>query len=103
MKDWKTQQRADFEVHIKQQYAEFEQNPDLSRARTPENYKDTNINAQWWGWQAGQDALMARINEAYNRIPFPDGHSVESRRHWKAGVRDSANAVNQLVGAEVAS
>ena len=63
----KDQQRADFEAFAQAHFAEFGQVPDLTRARLQSlNYNDPDVNSMWWGWQAGQEALLVRREDRRN-------------------------------------
>uniref|UniRef100_UPI00333F02DA hypothetical protein n=1 Tax=Castellaniella defragrans TaxID=75697 RepID=UPI00333F02DA len=63
----KETQRADFEAFAVDHYRQFGHRPNLTRSeKQPHNYVDANVNALWWGWQAGQDALLARIERGGN-------------------------------------
>ncbi|WP_025139048.1 hypothetical protein [Achromobacter sp. DH1f] len=54
-------QRKEFETWAADHYAQFGQKPNLApTARQPHNYADMNVNSLWWGWQAGQAAMLAR-------------------------------------------
>lgn len=58
----KNTQRADFEAWVTEHYARFGEAANLARStKQPHNYAAANVNALWWGWQAGQDALMQRL------------------------------------------
>lgn len=54
-------QRKEFEAWVADHYAQFGQKPNLAPAAgQAHNYADMNINSLWWGWQAGQAAMLAR-------------------------------------------
>jgi hypothetical protein len=99
MNDWKKQQRADFETSLTEFFKPIEITPDFTPGRlNPANYEDAVVSAHWQGYQAGQDDLVGKIQDAFAAIPFPDGHSADSRAHWKAGVKAAIDAVNRALG-----
>ena len=61
--DHKAHQRTDFEVFIRQHSVDMGVSLSLDRSNTqPHNYADIMVNSMWWGWQAGQTALLLRIS-----------------------------------------
>jgi len=63
-------QRTKFEAWATEHFAQFDQQPNLGRAtKQPHNYHDIMVNAMWWGWQAGQDAMSRPGTAAAGRKP----------------------------------
>lgn len=52
-----TDQRTKFEGWATEHFAQFGQQPNLTRAtKQPYNYHDVIVNSLWWGFQTGWDA-----------------------------------------------